>query len=69
MKLYALREEKLPSVSVPPHVGEDIASGLPIYVIDRILSHVQYVSCVEDLEEICLVWNYAPIIMDIILEL
>lgn len=65
MKLCSLREEKL-NVSIPLYVGEDIASGFPLYVIERILSYVQYISCVEELEEICLVWNFAPEIMDII---
>jgi len=30
------------------------------------MSHVQYVTCPDDLEELCLVWNYLQEIMEII---
>ena len=65
MKLHALREEKL-SAAVPLYVGEDIASGFPFYVIDRILSNMAYISCTEDVEDLCQIWNYAPEILEII---
>ncbi len=64
-RLHALRKKHL-NVSVPLYVGNDIASGFPMYVIDSVLSQVQYITSAEDLEELCLVWNYAYEIMDII---
>lgn len=48
------------------YFGNDIASGLPMYVLDTVVSHVQYISSHEDLEELCLAWNYVHEIMDII---
>ena len=61
-RLHLLREEHLDN-SVPLYVGNDIASGFPMYVIDSVVSQVQYH---EDLEELCFVWSYAQEIMNII---
>ena len=64
-RLHALKDEKV-DVCIPLYVGNDIASGFPTYVIDTVVSQVQYISSHEDLEELCLVWNYAHEIMDIV---
>ncbi len=63
--LHALREEKI-DAAVPLFAGNDIASGFPLYVIDIVVSKSQYISSSEDLEELCLVWNYTDeIIVDV----
>lgn len=64
-RLHALKDEKV-DVCIPLYVGNDIASGFPTYVIDTVVSQVQYISSHEDLEELYLVWNYAHEIMDIV---
>ncbi len=66
-KLHALREEKI-DAAVPLFVGNDIASGFPLYVIDIVVSKSQYISSSEDLKELCLVWNYTDEIMRIIVD-
>lgn len=63
-RLHALRRDK--AIALPMYVGHDIASGFPIYVVNAVVSQVQYISSEEDLEELCLIWNYAREIMDII---
>ena len=66
--LCSLPEQKV-DTSVPLYVGNDIASGFPMYVIDSVVSHVQYISSHEDLEEMCFIWKYAHEIMDVIDEI
>ena len=45
---------------------EHLDSGFPMYVIDSVVSQVQYITSHEDLEELCFVWSYAQEIMKII---
>ena len=43
----------------PLYVGLDVASGLPSAVIGSIITHCEFIADSFDLEEKCLVWNYA----------
>lgn len=56
-RLHALKDEKVDE-DIASYVGKDIASVFPSYVIDTVVSQVLYISSHEDLEELCLVWNY-----------
>jgi ATP-dependent DNA helicase RecQ len=51
---------------VPLYVGNDLACGLPDYVIDLIVANCQFIYSIQDLEDKCLIWNYGNQIMDII---
>ena len=51
---------------VPLYIGNDLACGLPDYVIDLIVANCQLILSVQDLEDKCLIWNYGNEIMDII---
>ncbi len=64
-RLNALKDEKV-YVCILLYLSNDIASGFPTNIIDTVVSQVQYISSHEDLEEVCLVWNYAHEIMDIV---
>ena len=50
----------------PLYIGNDLACGLPDYVIDLVVANCQFIYSVQDLEEKCLTWNYGNQIMDII---
>ncbi len=65
-RLHALKDERSSAVDVPLYVGHEIAMGFPLYIIEAVLTQAEYIASVEDLEELCLVWNYTQEIMDII---
>ena len=54
---------------MPLYVGGDLASGMPLTLIDSIVDHCHLIHSVSDLEELCAVWNYSSNIMDIIDEI
>lgn len=50
-------------------VGADIASGLPVSVIDSIIENVEFIGNPADLDLMCHVWNYSSDIFDIIVDI
>ena len=50
---------------VPLYIGNDLACGLPDYVIDLVVANCQFIYGIQDLEDKCLIWNYGNQIMDI----
>ena len=49
----------------PLYVGEDLASGMPLTLIDSVVDHCHLIHTITDLEELCAIWNYSRDIMDV----
>jgi len=48
------------------YVGDDIVCGLPSNMVDSVVDNCQFISDSFDIEEKCLVWNWASEILRII---
>jgi len=48
------------------YVGDDIVCGLPSEMVDSVVDNCQFISDSFDVEEKCLVWNWASEILRII---
>ena len=69
-KLFEFRNTLLHrSVGINLLVGSDIASGLPVSVIDSVIENVQFIDGPADLDRMCHVWNYSDEIFDIIFDI
>ena len=51
------------------YIGQDLASGMPLSLIDSIVDSCHLFESVDDLEELCAVWNYTSDIMCLIDEM
>ena len=60
-RLQVLREELQDDDSIG-----GVISNFPPYVIDTVVSQIDYISDTDDLQELCLVWDFASEIMEIV---
>ena len=59
-RLQVLREELQDDDSIG-----GVISNFPPYVIDTVMSQIDYISDTDDLQELCLVWDFASEIMEL----
>ena len=55
--VICMAHEKCENISA--YVGTDFVCGLPLEMIESVVENCEYLSDSFDVEEKCLVWNYA----------